>query len=90
MAVSLLLSSVKDTPEHILTFRYDDEADVLYLNFARAADASDSELLPNDVLARYDDLDKMVGLTVLHAFKDQSILETRINDAIRSSIDRNT
>lgn len=47
-------------------FDYDDDADVLYISFERPQQASDSELLPNDVLVRRRGK-KVVGLTVMHA-----------------------
>jgi len=33
---------------------YDEEADVLYLNFKKPNHADDSELLKNDVIVRYE------------------------------------
>ncbi len=47
---------------------YDEEADVLYLNFKKPSHADDSELLDNDVIVRYEDKE-VVGLTVLNASK---------------------
>lgn len=49
---------------------YDLEADVLYVNFQVPAKASaDSELTGDDVIVRYDEQDKIIGLTILHASK---------------------
>lgn len=45
---------------------YDEEADVLYINFKRPAVATDSELADDDVLVRYEG-DEVIGLTILHA-----------------------
>lgn len=45
---------------------YDGKADVLYISFERPQQASDSELLENNVLVRKRD-DKIVGLTVMNA-----------------------
>ena len=47
---------------------YDEEADVLYLNFKKPSHADDSELLDNDVIVRYEE-DEIVGLTVMNASK---------------------
>ena len=47
---------------------YDEEADVLYLNFKKPSHADDSELLDNDVIVRYEN-EEIVGLTVMNASK---------------------
>jgi uncharacterized protein YuzE len=47
---------------------YDEEADVLYLNFKKPNHADDSELLDNDVLVRYEN-DEVVGMTIMNASK---------------------
>lgn len=47
---------------------YDEEADVLYLNFKKPSHADDTELLDNDVIVRYEG-DEIVGMTVLNASK---------------------
>lgn len=47
---------------------YDEEADVLYVNFKRPNRADDSELLDNDVLVRYEGED-IVGMTIMNASK---------------------
>ncbi len=47
---------------------YDEEADVLYVNFKKPNRADDSELLDNDVIVRYEG-DEVVGMTVLNASK---------------------
>jgi uncharacterized protein YuzE len=45
---------------------YDAEADVLYVNFKRPSDATDSELTDDDVIIRYEG-EEVIGLTILHA-----------------------
>ena len=45
---------------------YDQEADVLYINFKKPSHADDSELLENDVLVRYEQ-GEVVGIPVLNA-----------------------
>ena len=73
------------SPDHILTFvpqalqlhqkniwlSYDEEADVLYLNFKKPNHADDSELLDNDVIVRYEG-EEVVGITILNASKKRT------------------
>ena len=47
---------------------YDREADVLYISFQRPQKATDSEMLENGVILRYQG-DKIIGLTILDASK---------------------
>ena len=47
-------------------FSYDEEADVLYVNFKKPSYADDSELLDNDVIVRYEG-EEVVGMTILNA-----------------------
>ena len=47
---------------------YDEEADVLYLNFKKPSHADDTELLDNDVLVRYEG-EEVVGMTIMNAAK---------------------
>jgi len=47
---------------------YDEEADVLYLNFKKPSHADDSELLDNDVIVRYEN-DEVIGMTIMNASK---------------------
>ncbi len=49
---------------------YDEEADVLYLNFKKPSHADDSELTDDDIIIRYEK-GEIVGITVLHASKRQ-------------------
>jgi len=53
---------------------YDQEADVLYINFKKPAHAEDSELTDDDVIVRYDK-GQVVGMTFLHASKRRKSLE---------------
>jgi len=48
---------------------YDEEADVLYVNFKKPEPADDSELTDDDVIIRYEK-GSMVGMTFLHAKKN--------------------
>ena len=47
---------------------YDEEADVLYLNFKKPSHMDDSELLDNDVIVRYEG-EEVVGMTIMNASK---------------------
>lgn len=49
-------------------YSYDEEADVLYLNFKKPSHADDSELTDDDMIIRYEK-GEVVGITVLHASK---------------------
>jgi uncharacterized protein YuzE len=62
------LPIVRDTPENNVWLSFDADADVLYINFRRPSEATDSELTDDDVIVRYDG-DEVVGLTVLHVSK---------------------
>ena len=61
-----LVPAVKQTPEGYLWTSYDPEADILYVNFKKPSNATDSELTEDDVIIRYEG-DAVIGLTVLHA-----------------------
>jgi uncharacterized protein YuzE len=61
---SLLLSF----PFRRIWYSYDEEADVLYLNFKKPSHADDSELTDDDMIIRYEN-DEVVGITVLNASK---------------------
>ena len=63
-----LLKMVKDTPYAFLWPSYDAEADVLYINFKKPSQATDSELTEEDVIVRYEG-EEVVGFTILHASK---------------------
>jgi uncharacterized protein YuzE len=45
---------------------YDEEADVLYIDFKKPSHSDDSELTDDDVIIRYENGD-IIGLTILHA-----------------------
>ncbi|MBF0103047.1 MAG: DUF2283 domain-containing protein [Desulfobacterales bacterium] len=58
--------SIRLTDERWTHITYDSEADVLYINFKKPSHATDSELLDNDVILRYEN-DQLIGITILHA-----------------------
>jgi len=61
-----LIPAIKQTPQYYLWSSYDAEADVLYINFKKPSHATDSELLDDDVILRYEN-DQLIGITILHA-----------------------
>ncbi|MBI4339323.1 MAG: DUF2283 domain-containing protein [Chloroflexi bacterium] len=61
-----LVKAVRDTPHQYLWSSYDQEADVLHVNFKKPSHATDSELTDEDVIVRYEG-EEVVRLTVLLA-----------------------
>jgi uncharacterized protein YuzE len=61
-----LLPSLKQTEQGFLWMLYDAEADVLYVNFKKPSEATDSELTDDDVIIRYEG-EEVIGCTILHA-----------------------
>lgn len=49
-------------------YDYDEEVDVLYLNFKKPSRADDSELTDDDMIIRYEK-GEVIGISVLHASK---------------------
>jgi uncharacterized protein YuzE len=47
---------------------YDEEADVLYIDFEKPSHADDSELNEDDIIIRYFE-GKVIGMTILNAKK---------------------
>jgi uncharacterized protein YuzE len=60
------LPIVRQTPQETIWLSYDEEADVLYINFKKPAHATDSDLTDDDVIIRYEG-EQVIGLTILHA-----------------------
>lgn len=63
-----LLPMVQQTPELAVWMTLDKEADVMYINFRKGINATDSELTDDDIIIRYAG-DDIIGFTVLHASK---------------------
>ena len=61
-----VMDLIKQHPRQSVTFAYDAEADVLYINFRKGVAADDSQMTDEDVIIRYKD-DEVIGYTVLHA-----------------------
>jgi uncharacterized protein YuzE len=66
--VMMFVPQVLKLEQNNIWLSYDEEADVLYLNFKKPSRADDSELLDNDVIVRYEN-NEVVGLTILNASK---------------------
>ena len=62
-----VLPEIKRSPEASVWLTYDQEADVMYVNFRKPSIATDSELTDDDVIIRFDDDNEIVGFTILHA-----------------------
>ena len=60
------LPVIKRSPQGSIWSSYDAEADVLYVNFRKPSQATDSEITDDDVILRYAG-DEIIGLTILHA-----------------------
>ena len=69
--VRAMAATLVTLPAHFES-SYDEEADVLYLTFEPGASADDSELTEDDILLRYKD-ERLIGVTVLHASKRNSL-----------------
>ena len=61
-----LLPAVRHSPKGRLWVSYDEEGDVLYVNFQKPSRATDSEITDDDVIVRYDG-EEVIGITILHA-----------------------
>ncbi len=61
-----LVPVVRQSPGSYVSASYDEEGDVLYVQFKDLGRATDSELTDDDIIVRYDG-DEVVGLTILHA-----------------------
>jgi len=66
--VSALVPHLLGIPHKKSWVDYDEEADVLYVNFKKPSRADDSELTDDDVIIRREK-GEVVGMTVLNAAK---------------------
>lgn len=63
-----ILPTLKTLPKHSFQLVYDDEADVVYIDFYNLSKSSDdSELTDDDVIIPYGESEEIVGLTILNA-----------------------
>ena len=63
-----LIPAVLQSPESSVSVTMDKDADVMYINFRKGVEATDSELTDDDIIIRYAGED-LIGFTVLHASK---------------------
>jgi uncharacterized protein YuzE len=76
-----LTSQLLNIPFKRIWYSYDEEADVLYLNFKKPSHADDSELTDDDIIVRYEK-GKVIGITVLHASKRKATQPTKRRKAL--------
>ena len=60
------IPAVLQAPHRSMQCTYDEPADVIYMNFEPGAEATDSELGPEDIIVRYRG-EEIIGLTILRA-----------------------
>ena len=60
------LPNLQRTPDSSVWMTFDEDADVLYINFKKGVEATDSEMTDDDIIIRYHE-DDIIGFTVLHA-----------------------
>jgi uncharacterized protein YuzE len=70
--ISSLIPYFLAIPHKKICVDYDEDADVLYVNFKDPSRADDSELTDEDVIIRYED-GQIVGLTYLNAARKSKI-----------------
>jgi len=63
--ISEIIPNLLSMPSKAMWIDYDEEADVLYINFEKPQKATDSKMI-NDMIVHYRKED-VVGVTVLHA-----------------------
>jgi len=61
-----LVPAARLSPKGYMWVSYDEEADVVYVNFKKPSRATDSEMTDDDIIVRYEN-DDVIGLTILHA-----------------------
>jgi uncharacterized protein YuzE len=66
-----LVPRLLQIPHRRIWLAYDEEADVLYVNFKKPSHADDSELTDDDIIVRYEK-ERIVGITILNASKRQA------------------
>ena len=60
-----LVPQLTAIPSKRMWIAYDEEADVLYVNFKKPSHADDSELTDDDIIIRYEG-EQVVGMTILN------------------------
>jgi len=67
--VKNIISYVTSIPYRKLWIDYDEEADVLYINFAYPPLAIEHEEDENGIIKNYDETGKLVGLTITYRLR---------------------
>lgn len=63
--ISSIVPSILSMPSKMMWIDYDEDADVLYINFEKPQNATESEMI-DDIITHFRK-GKVVGITVLHA-----------------------
>jgi len=63
-----IVPQLLNIPYKRMWYSYDEEADVLYLNFKKPSHADDSKFTEDDIIVRYEK-GKVVGITIINASK---------------------
>jgi len=63
-----IVPNLMDMPSNHMWIDYDEEADVLYINFKKPAHADETVMNKDDVILRYEK-DNLVGITILAVSK---------------------
>ncbi|HWQ18532.1 MAG TPA: DUF2283 domain-containing protein [Methanotrichaceae archaeon] len=66
-----LVPQILGLPHKKMWINYDQDADVLYINFKKPGHADDSELTDDDIVIRYEN-GQVIGMTILNASKRKS------------------
>jgi uncharacterized protein YuzE len=69
-----LVPRLLQIPHRRIWLAYDEEADVLYVNFKKPSHADDSELTDDDIIVRYEE-GQIVGVTILNASNRKADIE---------------
>jgi len=60
-------------------YSYDEEADVLYLNFKKPSHADDSIITKDDVITRYEK-GNVVGITIINVSKRKTLITIKLKN----------
>jgi len=63
-----IVPQLLNIPHKHMWYSYDEEADVMYLNFKKPSHADDSKITDDDVIIRYEQ-GEIVGITFINASK---------------------
>ncbi len=72
-----IIPQLLDIPYNRMWYSYDEEADVLYLNFKKPSHADDSIITEDDIITRYEK-GKVVGTTIINASKRKTKIQQEL------------